>query len=364
MPRSYIVERLEDLVGPEGQTTHAYEQAMTKLAGEVITRRLESDLDSACESADVKIAYHAFYCKCTLLRNNREYSLLSEFMATAPRRYRKQPSFVHLQLLAKVGLRTPLSDREFLEEAYRDATRHSQSPGYVHMFAGAYAAVGEALEVSDPGENEWLEALAEPAMTAAKKAVSLEPRYAKFRSTLARLYSMSGLFDEAASELDHAIDLEDSSRPDYAIRLGNYEAQKMRNSLRRNGAAIERSVNLARMDAESRIDSLADSLSSELKTTDASVKVALQRVDEASARNLEFLGFFAAVMSFVIATIQISTQFSADEALKLIVVLTGALLAAFSGFNLLVAASWRTAIVRSATIFVVGVSIIVVGYFL
>ncbi|MFI5695414.1 tetratricopeptide repeat protein [Kribbella sp. NPDC051586] len=343
------------------ETSHDYELAMAKLAAQVRRLDRESQLESLMADADEKIQYGAFYCLCTILRTNRDYTILEQFMERHGDPFRNRQSYRHLELLTRVGLLDRFTDPdEFIRAAYEHAQSHPGNAGYIHMFAGVVALVMEAEEGSKAQVGrEWLER----ALDAALKAVELDRSYAKFHSTLGRLRSLNGDYAGARREFDRAVDLESSSRADYSLRITNYEAQRMRNSLRESGAAVAAEIRATRADAEARMDALGQSMIQTIEENRLSLAAASKRIDESSTRNLEFLGFFAAILSFTIGSIQIAISLTPSQAARLIIVLMGVLMGVFAGFGLLVSSPSKAGYLRAAIVFTFG-SLIVLSTFL
>jgi hypothetical protein len=344
------------------ETTHAYELGMAKLAAQVRRLNLYTDLDELMSDSDEDVRYGAFYCRCTILRTNRDYTILEEFMSRQGEAFRARPSYRHLELLTRVGLLDKFTDRDtFVRSTYDHAQTNPGNAGYVHMFAAVVALVMEAEEgtSSDIG-RKWLDS----ALDAAVRTVELDRSYAKFHSTLGRLHSLNGNFSAARRELDQAVDLEDSSRSDYGLRITNYETQRMRNSLRESGWAVMEEIRAHKAAAETRLDEFGKSIIVTIEENKASLNAATKRIDEASTKNLEFLGFFAAILSFTIGSIQIATSLAAQDAARLIFVLMGGLLGVFAGFGMLVAKPTRGGYIRVGVVFVVGGLIVLSSFML
>ena len=224
----------------------------------------------------------------------------------------------------------------------------------MHLFAGAVANV---LDSGNDGQQTIAKRWLSEALDAARLAVSLDPTYAKFHATLARLASLDGDYDTARYEIDRAVDLEDSSRIDYALRINNYEFYRIRFELRQSSANALAAVNAARTDAQDHILALRDSMEDSL--TDARKQVAAL-----SAKNLEFLGLFAAILSFTLGSLQIATSYAARDARMLIVALMGALLVTFSGFAILVGVNEKAGRIRTAFVALGGLLFILLSYLL
>lgn len=88
----------------------------------------------------------------------------------------------------------------------------------------------------------------------------------------------------------------------------------------------------------------------------------LEEINSSKISNLEFLGFFAALISFTIGSIGLTQSFEPLEAAKLIVVLAGALLFAFGGFTIIVCRNTKEALTKAAPIIVMGIVVVLLGF--
>ncbi len=160
------------------------------------------------------------------------------------RRYQDQfsphhPSFTHYRLLAYVDSGYRENWREILKQAEDNARRMNNS-GAQHMFAEFTAMFFESdhMDASAQEREMWLD----KGITQVNRALSEDAGYAKFYSTKGRLFCLKELYDEADHYVNLAIEKEDSSRKDYAIRIGNYQAVLMRIQQQKNIQELRREL--------------------------------------------------------------------------------------------------------------------------
>lgn len=174
-------------------------------------------------------------------------------------------------------------------------------PGVKHQYALAVATAGEefpdliSLDEIVAAEREVQEA----------KALADQP-YGRYEATLARLEILRGSWAAAQDSVSRAIEIEDSNDPDYAIRLAEYQL-------------IQARIPIARQAEELRREQAA----------------ALAELGDARRDSLQMLGLLAAVIAFLVMTVNIATRFPIREASGLMLVATSALLVVFVGLSVL-----------------------------
>ena len=227
-----------------------------------------------------------------------------------------------LRLLCMVYNQSPSERMEMLELAQSNKRNLTENSGAAHAFAEAVALVYELDDVADSprfGEQrtEWLE----NAMSAVEEALVDKPDYAKYYCTRGRLRSLLGNYADALKDIDKAIDEEDTSRKDYAIRIGNYESRGQQIHAKMEQTGVQRHFeDYMALETQRYQDEL------------------VAREKETATKNMEFLGLFSGIVSFTIGSLTISGAI-ADQSIAaaagLIVVLMGALIAAFAGFGII-----------------------------
>ena len=235
-----------------------------------------------------------------------------------------------------------------IEAAFEDARAFSHNAGFIHVFADTVARVCEESfgETQDRVRTKWLE----HALVEVDRAIELDRRYAKYYCTRGRLLAQAARFDEALQDIRTAVDREDSSRADYAIRIGEYQYHNLRVQALKNEALIS-----------AQVSGSLSALDDGLKTARTQIDESMRRMDDSRIQNLEFLGFFAALVSFTIGSIQLALSQEARQTAALMLVLVGALLTAFAGFGFVIHRDWRRVAVRSAIMVAVGAVCMGVG---
>ena len=317
MKRSTL-ERILAELGDE--MSRDYENTLTSLAAGPDQKSIRGHLEKiVAHHEDEPVAYAAFYCLNVIHRRNQDYSVLDQLITRYQSRFADHPSFRHLRVLLVLARGTKQRPFESIAMAEEDAKANWGHAGIVHLYADMVATAAEESDKATSARivSEW----GPKAIDAVNRAIMFEPGYAKFYCTRARLLALTGNFDDATESIRIAIDSEDSSKVDYARRIGNYQYHRLAIQSRMNAAEFERQAEQATKEQEARFGQFEQGLNQ-----------AKQRIDESVIRNLEFLGFFAGLISFTIASIQIAAQMSLPDATRLIIVLMGALLVAFAGF--------------------------------
>ena len=109
---------------------------------------------------------------------------------------------------------------ELLELAREDARQHRDNAGYLHLFAHLFVYTCEKSrgEMREQVRREYYDDVER----AVEDAIRLDPAYAKFYCTKARVVAQRGRYAEAYSLINKAVATESSARKDYALRLLDY----------------------------------------------------------------------------------------------------------------------------------------------
>ena len=338
-------QRLLELLGelPE-EVTREYEVTVvdyaTKCSDEVLLaaekefwRRKENpdtkaaNMDKEQVALDEKVYFGLYALLVNYTRRMKEDKKQKDLLDLYTSCNFKEPHvfYNHLRLLRQLGQvynQSPSERMEMLKLAETNKRELWDNEGAPHAFAEAVALVFELDDVADTPRfadqrSEWLE----NALSAVDKVINEKPEYAKYYCTRARIYSLLGKYADALKDIDKAIDKEDISRKDYAIRIGNYESrgQQIRGKMEQTGA---------RKNFEDHMATETQKYQDEL----------VAREKETATKNMEFLGLFSGIVSFTIGSLTISGAI-ADQSIAaaagLIVVLMGALIAAFAGFGII-----------------------------
>ena len=219
--KNRMMEGLKAL--PADERSREYEKAITKLAD---SYNSPDGIDSFTEimNSDSEYSYSAFFCLATIFRHNRDYTKLSDLLEMAENRegFDEHVSLKHIRIMYETHSESLYDYDELLKLSHESACELYDNSGYQHTFANAFATICDncLLEDLDQIIETWYDA----ALFCVNRAIELDPKYAKFYCTKARIIARKQHFEEANRLILRAIDLEDSSnRNNYAINIGYYQ---------------------------------------------------------------------------------------------------------------------------------------------
>ncbi len=220
-----------------------YEKQIAKLASSCTGAKQQKALEELMDS-DSPYAFEAFYCLCTIHRRNRDYELLRRLITTHSR-FSDRISFNHIVIQYQVHSESMFDYDELLESAYKDAAALKENAGFLQSFCNAFATICENCNEED--QRSIVDRWYKDALRLINKAIRLDPTYAKFYWTKARIVTLKGEYDEATSLITQAISFEDSSRPDYFLTILNYQHSRTRvEMLKENRRLLDRIGELER----------------------------------------------------------------------------------------------------------------------
>lgn len=189
-----------------------------------------------------KYAYEAFFCLATILRHNRDFSELWDLITEAEKRNDlcSHVSFPHIRIMYETHSESLYDYDLLLNAAHQSACDLFENSGYHHTFANAFATICEKCLPEDLKTivDKWYDS----ALYCVNKAISLEPDYAKFYCTKARIVSITHHFEEASELILKAIDKENSKKPDYALLIGNYQYYRILIAMRKQQWLVDRRI--------------------------------------------------------------------------------------------------------------------------
>lgn len=202
--------------------------------------------------------------------------------------------------------------------------------------AGAAHNLSESLLLMarlQPADSTDRQQLLSEAVDVVDEAINIEPHYAKFYATKARIEALRGLFPEAKIAITRAIEQEDSTRLDYGLRISDYLSAKSEIELIEATAQVQE-------DAKAKLDAA---------------------IADVRRSNIEVLSFFVATISFIIAAINISVSFKPNEVVGLLFVLAAAMLLSVTTFSFVFSRKRQLANLAFASF--MALILIVLGYF-
>ncbi len=287
------------------------------------------------------IRYAAFFAICTIYRRNKEFTLYGEMLEKYKDSFMEFKSFYHLKAMSLVETATNKDVMlKAIEAADKAVKLNEKNAGFLHSFA---VTVAKAFEEGYLNKKENGELLAQ-AIQAVNDAILFTPYYAKFYSTRGRLLDISGEHQAARLDVRKAIDKENSSNKDYALRIGDY--RKQLTDIRYN-------------EKMKHVETTFNNYEKKISDLDKKVDNFLKEVEKAKTRNIEFLGFFTALVSFTIGAIQIISNQTFNDAFRLILVLCGGLMLVLGGFGIIL--SGIKYIQRSIAMWLMGISVVLIA---
>ena len=187
-------------------------------------------------------AYEAFFCLTTIFRHNRDFSDLLKLIKKAEKRNDlcNHVSFPHIRIMYETHSESLYDYDLLLNAAHQSACDMFDNSGYHHTFANAFATICEKCLPEDLKAivDRWYDS----ALYCVNKAISLEPNYAKFYCTKARIVSITHHYEEASELILKAIDKENSAKPDYALLIGNYQYYRILIAMRKQQWLVDRRI--------------------------------------------------------------------------------------------------------------------------
>lgn len=226
MRNFFIQEAVQYFRGLPDEHTREYETALAQYS---TLHQSEDCISSYWEimKRDMDVSFEAFYCLEHIYRHNRDYSDLKSLIQCAERNihFTSRLSFKHIRIMYSVhsdAIQEILDYDELLHSAYDNAKEVPDHPGFLHTFANAFVTICEKCMPENDADDiisQWYDI----ALNYVNRAIELEPTYAKFYSTKARIVALKRHFSEATALILRAIDKEDSAKPDYSLLVGDYQ---------------------------------------------------------------------------------------------------------------------------------------------
>ncbi|MBR5137900.1 MAG: TIR domain-containing protein [Clostridia bacterium] len=218
MTRDEVLKFLESL--PD-ERIRQYELGATKFVMANGSCELENQLLEIMDSLiPGNICYNAFFCLNIYYRHVKDYQKLQDLITTNAMRFELHITFDHLKALFELESDGFYSYHDVLLATYKDSIHFDDNAGFIHLFADVFATVCEkaGLSSDDPLVAEWYDR----ALNAVNRAIELDPSYAKYYCTKARILSIKHNYPQALESINRAISYENSSRADYALRYSTY----------------------------------------------------------------------------------------------------------------------------------------------
>ncbi len=208
--------------------------------------------------------------------------------------------------------------------------------GCAHAFADLFVTYCEKHEESkDKIVRKWYKR----AFLEVNTAIELSPKSAKYYCTKGRILSQKHRYEEALSFIQKAINIEspDIQKDKYTLRMMQYQSHKL---------DVQARFQVYKLNAEQNV-----------------INEDIAKMKDSLMSNVETIGFFAGIISFVIGSLTLANGQTAGDAAALILILLGALLVVFDCFSLLIHIGKKN-IFKHIIVLFVGILIILGGLFL
>lgn len=290
------------------------------------------------KSLQANIRYAAFFALFSYYKRDNHPSELEKLLVEFKEEFSERGTYNHLySMFLKKRARKGdlLAAIEYSEKAIKSIP---ENPGIIHSYVNSVISAIEEKELAT-----YDDALIQDLLSKIKDAISKDQNYAKFYATKGRVCALKEDYVKAKESIREAMDKEQSDKRDYPIRMVEYQSQ------------------LIRVEREEALKAWIDKIAIAEKQIALGYEKIEKYGEQARTRNLEFLGFFVALVSFTIGSVHVAAQRPLLEAAQLIVTLSGALMLSFSGFTILLYGTSQK--MRFISLFVIGGVVIIASLF-
>ena len=338
MPQSpLLADHLKSLVAEHAEDSHEYHlriRDLPSLPGLDTYRplRFMELLEEVAKDdrQEPKVRSAAFAVLLAYLWRWRDYqqfrrvfdSYQEYFAKTSPSLVSLYRGMYDLSLVSNQG-----GGQRALESARVAKQSMPDTPSALNLFAEVVAIRGERGFVSDEELEEG--------RTAIDKAINTDPKYAKYYANRARILSLQGAYEKAYQDIDKAIEIEPFD--DYTLwRVNSYESIRLNIRLQQHSADIKIQSGEMKQEQER----------------------ARRQLGSMRGETLTLLGLLAAVIAFVVPSVQFSANLQSIEVGVMMIFMAGLILVVFGSFMELIQPGdkWR----RKAIV-VVAIGFLLVG---
>ena len=185
-------ELISALTAHEEECSREFEADLSAFCTRHMDAQLVQQLRQLVAEGEEDLAYRAFYALTIIYRNRKDYQQLQALFEENPR-FAGHPSYHHLLILFQLEAETFFDALELLELAREDARQHRDNAGYLHLFAHLFVYTCEKSrgEMREQVRREYYDDVER----AVEDAIRLDPAYAKFYCTKARVVAQRGRYN-------------------------------------------------------------------------------------------------------------------------------------------------------------------------
>ncbi|MGD6942456.1 tetratricopeptide repeat protein [Cytobacillus gottheilii] len=269
---------------------------------------LSQNIYTTAESKD--ILFSIFVLLATYARRMKNISQFKDLVEVYGEHFVDYPLYPHILSLLYKEIGTNEAIEQEMAFAREATQKLPNQVGVLHHYAEAVVNSREqGLAVSTQDLEEAYQTI--------NRVVHLSPRYAKFHSTKGRVLAALGKYAEAKDAIRKAIDMEESTKKDYAIRINDYL------------------YHLNRIQTNEFTDMFSEKITVTEKSLEESKVEVEESISKLKSENLQMLGFFTAIISFTIGSMNLLENRTFLESAFLILILSSSLVLAFVGFGFL-----------------------------
>lgn len=287
---------------------------------------------------DNTISYKAFFLLCHFNRRNKDYSLYGNLLNQYEKYFHNENTFgfLYSMYLCETG-----KYEQAISECKKSMFKLENNVGIKHCYCDIIASYFENnysnMELELSSENKTL---LSSALEVIEDVIYEDNSYAKFHCTYGRLLALNGNFNSGIEQIKEAIDREDSTTSHYSIRISEYNKHL---------------INISTLEKISIINKNFNEYSEKSSILD-------EKIDNLLTKSMEFLGFFTALISLVISSVNILANQGLNDAIQLIIVLGGVLMITLSSFSLII--SSKKNLLKIIIVFLMGLTTIMTGILL
>lgn len=334
-----LVQYLSTLVEEHEETSQEYHleirrlpsrPGMDTLRARTFTEILKEITEGEEQSIEPKVRSAAFATWMTFLLRWRDYKHFRNVFDTYHNIFREvSPSLVSLyQGMRDLSQVSSKGDRQRAVESAKVAMKAMPDmPGALNLYTEAIATSGERGDMVEDDLDRALEAI--------ENAIKFDSKYAKYYANRARILALKKRYEESYRDIDNAIDLEPSDNDEYQLRISKYESYRTFIQLEERSSEIEDQANKMKQEQER----------------------AQNQLSAMRGETLTLLGLLAAVIAFVVPSVQLVSNLQSAEAGVLMTFMAGLILVVFGAFMELIHPDTKW---RPKGLFVVGVGILLV----
>ena len=291
----------------------------------------------------IEVRFSAFYALLIIYRESQSLSKLIELVDEYGEEFVTFKLYNIVQSIYyrnKVILGNVEAGKQAIYYAEKACKEYRNNPAVIHHYCETVAFLCEfGMNVSDK--------MLDAAIRRVNSAIQLYPNRALFYCTKGRLFALQGRFLDAETNILKAIDFERVNNSDGIMNVGKYNYHLSSVQLRHSKAELQRQT------AE-----ITEQINSERNRIDKLIS----KLDDSQTRYLEYLGFFAAVISYIMISIDVVVKVDDfSKAASLILLLGGSLSMVFSGFRSILSAENGDKKTGSKYGLIIGIILIVIG---